>query len=67
MHIYNFSGYRLVVVLFIYLLSPQVFAQCSDTCMAMLNNCEQTANEQQKDQCVDQFNICKLKCNRSKT
>lgn len=67
MHIYKFIRYKLVFILTIYLFSPLVFAECSDTCMTMRNNCEQSATEQQKQQCLDQFNVCKLKCNRSKT
>ena len=67
MHIYKFIRHKLTLILIIYLFSPLVFAQCSDTCMTEFNNCEQSATEQQKFECMDQFNICKLKCNRSKT
>lgn len=64
---YISTWYTPVIVIAILLGSPGAFAQCSDDCTALLKSCQQSATGQQESRCQEQFEICKLSCNRDKT
>ena len=61
------SWYTPVFVIAILLGSSGAFAQCTNDCTASLKSCQQSASGQQKSRCEEEFEICKLKCNRDKT